>query len=149
VNPRLAYPEYTPGLNAAQRAAVNNAAKAPAIRSAEARVASLRAGVPQLISHRGLPPEVTEGIAWLQDRQNVTSAERDESCVLVRIYADDVVDVGQTVAQEKRKQEVVAQGFPVGRVDIVTGQWIPCAVNPATGEWEDADPVDIIAMRNA
>lgn len=134
VDPRLHDAGYAPGLNAAQRAAVNKASKAPMIRSLEDRIASLRAGEPQLIPRGGLPPEVTAGIAWLGDRE--------QACVLVKISADDTVEVGQTWTQKQRQWEIIASGFPVGRVDVETGEWIPRVVNPASGEWEDLDPED-------
>lgn len=72
LDPRLRH-DYADHLNKDDKTAVNKAAQVPGLASFDERIASLKAGEPQLISRAGLPAEVCEGIAWPQDGPPWTS----------------------------------------------------------------------------
>ena len=147
LDPRLRR-DYADHLNKGDKTAVSKAARAPGLAALDERIASLNAGEPQLIPRSGLPSEVCEGIPWLQDGPPwMSSDDRDRSCCMVRIFSDDRVEPGQTRAQDDERRHIVGAGYPVVCLDVPTGDWIPRIQNPSTGEWEDTDPADIIAMR--
>jgi hypothetical protein len=143
LDPRLRF-DHADHLNKVEKTGVSKAAKASRLAVLDERLASLKAGEPQLIPRAGLAPDVCQGVPWLQDGPPWMSAdERDCSCCMVRVFNDDRVEPGQTRAQDDERGHIVGAGYPVMRLDVATGDWIPRIQNPATGKWEDLDPSEI------
>lgn len=111
------------------------------------RIDAMESGEPQLVPvsdvHHDFPG--AEGIGFLApvDLYEVTSEEYDQTAWLVRVYSNDMVEVGQTRAQAQRKSELVGQGYHHGYIND-DGDWQPTALNPATGEWRDIKPGDVV-----
>jgi hypothetical protein len=139
VDPRLAYPEYTPNLNRGQRAALIKAERDRHIAALQRRVDSLKAGEPQLVSVNEIVrlPEA-ERIEWLSK----PAADRDAAPYLVRVHSDDTVEIGVKWGQNVERQRIAGEGYPVGRWNE-SGDWTPRVQNPSTGEWKDLDPREI------
>jgi hypothetical protein len=112
------------------------AADSPVTKAAQRRLASLRAGEPQPI-----PPPVgfpgALGVPFIAATREIpdTTEEYDSHAWLVRVYADDRVEVGQTRGQMQEQARLVGQGFETGRIDE-NGDYTPLGLNPETGEWQ-------------
>ena len=110
------------------------------------RIEAMESGKPQLVpvSHVQDFPGA-DGIPFLApvDLYEVTSEEYAQTALLVRVHSNDMVEVGQTRAQAQRKSELVGQGYKNGYINDV-GDWQPTALNPATGEWRDIRPGDVV-----
>jgi hypothetical protein len=74
-----------------------------------------------------------------------TTAEHDAMCWLVRVFVDDRVEIGQTVAQMWRQAAAVADGFTVGRV-ADSGEYIAQGYDPDAKEWRDIAPGDDVVF---
>jgi hypothetical protein len=75
-----------------------------------------------------------------------TQQELDGCAWLVRVYADDRVEVGQTRGQMAEQGRLVDQGFVVGEIDDA-GDYVPLGFNPDTGKWQPIGPDDTIVYR--
>jgi hypothetical protein len=137
-DPRLKHPEYTPGVDAASRRLLNSTS--PVTKAAHRRLRSLEAGEPQLIPVASINPR------WFPDAAKVpfiaaarevpdTAEEHDEQCSLVRVYADERVEVGQRRWQMREQGRLVGQGFTVGEIDD-NGDYCPLGYDPETGFWQ-------------
>jgi hypothetical protein len=102
------------------------------------------AGEPQLVpvaSVRGFPEAAAVSCIAATREVPDTTAEYDNLCWLVRVYADDRVEVGQTRGQMWEQARLVGQGFTVGEVDD-QGDYRPVGFNPDTGRWQPIGPGD-------
>jgi hypothetical protein len=121
-------------------------ATSPTTKAARRRLASLEAGEPQLIpastiSFRQFPDAAA--VPFLGLRVHDTPEDRDESAWLIRVFADDRVEVGQNYAQMREQARLVGEGFMVGWIDD-NGDYIPRGLNPETGQWQDIGPGDTV-----
>ena len=110
------------------------------------RIEAMEAGEPQLVPVSDVQDfPGADGIPFLApvDLYEVTSEEYDQTALLVRVHSNDMVEVGQTRAQGRRRSELVGQGYNHGYINDV-GDWQPTALNPATGEWRDIKPGDVV-----
>jgi hypothetical protein len=110
------------------------------------RIEAMECGEPQLVpvaDVRKLPG--AEGIGFLApvDLYEVTSEEYAQTAWTVRVYSNDMVEVGQTRAQAQRQSELIGQGYRHGYISD-DGDWQPTAFNPATGAWQDIRPGDVV-----
>jgi hypothetical protein len=137
VDPRVRHADFTPGIDAGGRRLLGSTGK----RGARRRP-SFGAGESQLIRASAMPykafPEL-DTVPFLSKALPVPQVEYDERAWLVRVYADDRVEVGQTRSQMQEQGRLVSQGFVVGRIDD-NGDYLPLGLNPETAEWEPVDP---------
>ena len=140
VDPLYRHPEYTPHLSNAERAGAINAARKQERAVRKRRLDELKAGEPQLLpAHQVRRMPGAAHLEWLQDPFACTGS----APYLVRVWPDDTVEIGQTVGQHKRQQELIGARYPVGRISA-EGNWIPCVQDPAFGEWHDIEPGEIL-----
>jgi hypothetical protein len=110
-------------------------------------IESMEAGKPQVIpasdlDGRGLDARAVPFLEPL-NMDEIASEELAERPWLVRIYADDAVDVAQTRRQHGRQVELVQQGHKV-RVNAETGEPVIQVLDASTGELRDIRPGDAI-----
>lgn len=142
VDSRLSHADFTPDVDAAGRRMLN--ATSPTTKAAHRRVASFGAGEPQLVPVSRMPFGVFPDLAavpFLSWTVPDTQDEYDECAWLVRVYADDRIEVGQTRAQMWVQSRLVGQGLVVGEIDA-DGDYVPLGFNPETGRWQPIGPDD-------
>jgi hypothetical protein len=59
------------------------------------------------------------------------------------VHGNDTVEIGQTRAQAQRQSELVGQRYRRGYIND-DGDWQPEAFNPATNQWQDIKPGDVV-----
>lgn len=132
-DPRLVHADFTPRVDAAGRRMLN--AASPATKSAHRKVASFEAREPQLVPVRSMPFGVFPDLAavpFLSQEVRDTQDEYDERAWLVRVYADDAIEVGQTRAQAQEQSRLISEGYTMGRVED-NGDYQPLGLRTETG----------------
>jgi hypothetical protein len=146
VDPRARHSEYTVKHDAGSRRLLNSTS--PTAKAAARKLRSLDAGEPQLVPVAmvvGFPG--ADAVPWIAAVREVpdTTAEHDAMCWLVRVFVDDRVEIGQTVAQMWRQAAAVADGFTVGRV-ADSGEYIAQGYDPDAKERRDIAPGDDVVF---
>jgi hypothetical protein len=144
LDPRVGHSDFVPGVDAGSRRILGTTSKAAA-----RRLASFAAGESQLVALSAMPFKAFPDLAavpFLTRALADTQEEHDESAWLVRVHADDRVEVGQTRAQMQEQARLVSEGFTVGRIDA-DGDYSPRGLNPETGKWQDITPDDSVVFQ--
>jgi hypothetical protein len=135
--PVLAH-DFIPDTSAGGRVRANQAKRAKV--AAERRAASFARKEPQVVEASRLRKwPGTREIPFLQppDMYSITADELDELPCLVRVYADDRVEVLQTRGQKREQGRLIDAGYRVGRIDMATGDYVPRCRDLASGQWQD------------